>query len=403
MRNSGNSSEHQSSWVRFAVIFALLVIPVATCAQTAQLPPCPTCVTGGGTPGTLPVFTSGSTSTRGVVTNSTISQDGDGNVLLGPVVNGTPTGNITGHLGTFDGDFGGVIGADRHIEVDKYVVGVTGIIDNTSGAGVRGVATATTGDAMGVAGIAFSGDTDATGVLGRAGPLPTDEVPNPPGITYGVKARSTTTGGTGVFAVATATDGGTTGLRARVMSPNGVAALLESYGGGYLIVGSVSETGKLALVVDTAGNIYTTGSVYPGSNLGDVAERIDTTELLQPGDVVEIDPAASIHFRKSRHSFSTMVAGIVSTAPAITLASKVGGDGKSVDTRPVLALVGRVPVNATTEGGAIQVGDLLTTSSTPGVAMRCTDRSACVGAILGKALEPLKTGMGRIQVLVTLQ
>ena len=48
-------------------------------------------------------------------------------------------------------------------------------------------------------------------------------------------------------------------------------------------------------------------------------------------------------------------------------------------------------------------GDLLVTSSTPGHAMKGTDRGRLVGAVVGKALEPLQTGSGVIQVLVTLQ
>ncbi len=403
MRNPGYSSKSQSFWILLTVALALLLVPLAIYAQSPPgLPPCPTCVTGGGTPGTVPIFTNGSTATQGVVKDSRISQDADGNVLLGPVVNGTPTGNISGHLATFDGDLGGVVGADRHIDPNLFLSGVIGLIDNNSGAAVRGRANATTGSgAIGVFGRSF-GDTDAIGVSGTAGPAPTNAVPNPPGSTFGVSGRSMTTEGIGVFGVASAGEGPTVGVRARVRSPNGTAAVFDSFGGGDLIVGVISDAGVRTFRVDNAGNVYAAGSFFPGSNLADVAERIDTTELLTPGDVVEIDPANSMHFRKSRQSFSTRVAGIVSTAPAITLASKMD-QGKSADTRPVLALVGRVPVSVTTEGGAIQVGDLLTTSSTPGVAMRCSDRSACVGAILGKALEPLGSGTGRIQVLVTLQ
>lgn len=50
-----------------------------------------------------------------------------------------------------------------------------------------------------------------------------------------------------------------------------------------------------------------------------------------------------------------------------------------------------------------QPGDLLVTSSTPGYAMKGTDRNRMLGAVVGKALEPLSDGKGVIQVLVTLQ
>jgi hypothetical protein len=68
-----------------------------------------------------------------------------------------------------------------------------------------------------------------------------------------------------------------------------------------------------------------------------------------------------------------------------------------------LAVVGIVPCKVTTENGPIQIGDLLVTSSTPGRAMKGTDHSKLVRAVVGKALEPLADGLGIIQVLVTLQ
>lgn len=68
-----------------------------------------------------------------------------------------------------------------------------------------------------------------------------------------------------------------------------------------------------------------------------------------------------------------------------------------------MAVVGIVPCKVSTENGEIQVGDLLVASSTPGYAMKGTDRSKMLGAVVGKALEPLHEGKGVVQVLVTLQ
>ena len=66
----------------------------------------------------------------------------------------------------------------------------------------------------------------------------------------------------------------------------------------------------------------------------------------------------------------------------------------------MLALIGKVPVKATTENGPIKVGDLFTVSSKPGYAMRCTAAETCKGAIIGKALESLESGEGLLLVLV---
>lgn len=164
--------------------------------------------------------------------------------------------------------------------------------------------------------------------------------------------------------------------------------------------------------VQKDGNVYADGSFNCGlSSQGacfvtgsgaDVAERIDASEPLEPGDVVEIDPDNPGTFRKSRGPLSTRVAGVISTAPGVTL----GNDFDPVndrweDNRPLIALAGRVPVKVTTENGPIQVGDLLVSSSQPGVAMRCV--SDCLGAVIGKALEPLAEGQGTVLALVTLR
>jgi hypothetical protein len=50
--------------------------------------------------------------------------------------------------------------------------------------------------------------------------------------------------------------------------------------------------------------------------------------------------------------------------------------------------------------GAIRPGDLLTTSSNPGYAMKVTDRAAAFGAVIGKSLGTLDSGTGTIPILV---
>jgi hypothetical protein len=53
--------------------------------------------------------------------------------------------------------------------------------------------------------------------------------------------------------------------------------------------------------------------------------------------------------------------------------------------------------------GQIEVGDLLTTSATPGHAMKATDPSQAFGAVIGKALRPLKEGQALIPILIAMQ
>jgi hypothetical protein len=78
-------------------------------------------------------------------------------------------------------------------------------------------------------------------------------------------------------------------------------------------------------------------------------------------------------------------------------------DAKTSTTEVPMAMVGIVPTKVSAENGSIKRGDLLVTSSTFGYAMKGTDRSKMLGAVVGKALGNLDTGTGVIEVLVTLQ
>ncbi len=87
----------------------------------------------------------------------------------------------------------------------------------------------------------------------------------------------------------------------------------------------------------------------------------------------------------------------------------------------MLALAGRVPVKVTDENGPIERGDLLTTSSKSGYAMKWTlldvnqaqdfdelksmlaENERRRNAVVGKALGNLDSGDGKIVALVNLQ
>jgi len=150
------------------------------------------------------------------------------------------------------------------------------------------------------------------------------------------------------------------------------------------------------------GAYYGAGGVYPGG--ADVAERINTSEWVEPGDVVEIDPEHPGFFRKSFSPYSTKVAGIISTSPGVILGNSFDeATDDWEDNRPVLAIAGRVPLQVTAENGPIQIGDLLVSSSIPGYAMRCDDSQKAVGSVVGKAMEPLEDATGVIVVQVMLR
>jgi hypothetical protein len=53
--------------------------------------------------------------------------------------------------------------------------------------------------------------------------------------------------------------------------------------------------------------------------------------------------------------------------------------------------------------GPIEIGDLLTTAETPGHAMRVGDLLKAFGAVISKALAPLRHGRDMIAILVALE
>lgn len=137
----------------------------------------------------------------------------------------------------------------------------------------------------------------------------------------------------------------------------------------------------------------------------DFAEPFDviSNETVEPGMVVAIDPDNPGQLRISDQAYDFTVAGCVSGANGINPGLVMGQDGSEANGEFPVALSGRVYCLADANNGAIQPGDLLTTSNNPGHAMKVTDFDLAQGAIIGKAMSSLEEGTGLILVLVTLQ
>jgi len=210
----------------------------------------------------------------------------------------------------------------------------------------------------------------------------------------GVYGRSNGSSGTGVWGCSTNGTGSYGASFAGVglwgRSANGWAGYFE---GDVEVAGNINVTGAGNITLDT-GDVVLTGA--------DCAEDFDISadERVESGTVVIIDKEGSL--RASQHPYDKKVAGVVSGAgdfkPGIVLDRQ-----ESRENRVPVALMGKVECKVDAQYGPVEVGDLLTTSPTSGHAMKADDPLKAFGAVIGKALRPLKSGRGLIPVLIALQ
>jgi hypothetical protein len=134
----------------------------------------------------------------------------------------------------------------------------------------------------------------------------------------------------------------------------------------------------------------------------DLAEHFEVAEEVQPGMVVAIDPQNAGKVMLARGAYNRRVAGVISGAHDLS-AGMLLPDPSGAQNAMAVTLSGRVWVYCDADRNPIKPGDLLTTSDTPGHAMKATNYTKAQGAIIGKAMTSLKAGQGLVLVLATLQ
>jgi hypothetical protein len=203
-----------------------------------------------------------------------------------------------------------------------------------------------------------------------------------------------------------------------------VSATNTSYGSGIVPSGYAVVAYSNATAIWAQGNpagyfqgdIYAKGFLYCdkdvhvegdllliNSSSGDIAEDFDLEDgsaNAEPGTVLVIHSSGKLS--ACTEPYDTRVAGVVSGAGNLRAAIVLQRLQDRPDRSP-LALVGKALCKVDAAFGGVAAGDLLTTSATPGHAMRVADRIKAVGAILGKALHPLGAGRGLVPILVSLR
>jgi hypothetical protein len=138
----------------------------------------------------------------------------------------------------------------------------------------------------------------------------------------------------------------------------------------------------------------------------DLAEPFDVAggDAVRPGMVVSIDENRPGELKLASEAYDTRVAGVVSGANGLQPGMVMKAEGhEHADGQQPIAMTGRVWCYVDAAFGSVRPGDRLTTSPTPGHAMKATDAGRCSGAVIGKAMTELKEGKGLVLVLVNLQ
>jgi hypothetical protein len=179
---------------------------------------------------------------------------------------------------------------------------------------------------------------------------------------------------------------------------------INAAGTGFALYGKKEGDEGFAGFFD--GNVWVSKKLSIGDDIvlanADCAEDFDIAGLakVEPGTVMVIDSGGAL--RERDRAYDKRVAGVISGAgnfkPGIVLDKQ-----ESSRNRMPIALLGKVYCKVDAQYGAIEVGDLLTTSPTPGHAMRVDDPFKALGTIIGKALRPLANSQGLIPILIALQ
>ena len=125
-----------------------------------------------------------------------------------------------------------------------------------------------------------------------------------------------------------------------------------------------------------------------GSRVHDIAEVFDleTREGVVPGSIMSVDALGSGALMPAATPNDRKVVGVISGAGDFQHAMLIGSREDGSHDLPV-ALSGQVYVPVSAENGPISPGDLLVSSSSPGVAMAARDIGRSIGAVVGKALQ----------------
>ncbi|WP_324677596.1 hypothetical protein [Hymenobacter sp. GOD-10R] len=322
-------------------------------------------LTGDSADATLPGVKGENTAGDGVTGTSNTGYGVHGTSQTGYGVLGESQGS--GVVGKSTGWFGVVGLSDTGSGVYGEATGSGVIGKSKTWHGTAGFSESTTG------GAGLYGEATGPGVIGKSKTW------------HGIYGETTsTTGGAGVWGEHKGDGSGVVGI-----SQSGAGV----YGKGGRVAGFFEGR------VEVKGDLDVTGDIRLAN--ADCAEDFDIADAssVEPGTVMVLGEDA---LHASQQPYDKRVAGVISGAGAYKPGIVLDQQPARTNRKP-LALMGKVYCKVDAGYASIEVGDLLTTSATPGHAMKASEPLKAFGAVLGKALRPLKEGQGLIPVLIALQ
>ncbi|WP_261510651.1 beta strand repeat-containing protein [Chryseobacterium paludis] len=182
--------------------------------------------------------------------------------------------------------------------------------------------------------------------------------------------------------------------------------------GSALLVNHQGPSGNISVYQSASVNVarinkagrgfFNGGTQTGGADLAEVFDVEGNISDYETGDVLTISTNSDRTVEKSSKPYSNLVAGVYATRPGVLLTEEhIDAD---ISDKVPMGVIGVIPTKVCLDGGAIKRGDLLVTSSKPGVAMKANIKKVKVGQVIGKALQDYNQNeIGKIKVLVNIK
>ena len=319
----------------------------------------------------------------GVFGNSQSGSGLHGSSVNGNGIFGTSTNYTAGYFdiatvsNTSDALFAYTVGAGSGAAaISENGNGLWGITYSATAAGVLGY---NTGGGEAIVGRNVSSASGA--VVGRND-----------GTYAGVQGISGADNGIGVLAQANV-DG--------TVNSNALVASVEGTGNGNPAVFKANGA-NVARIDKTGKGFFNGGTQNSGADIAEAFDVDGNLNQYEPGDVLVISTNKDRAVERSSQPYSTLVAGVYATKPGVLLTEE--NIDTNINDKVPMGIIGVIPTKVCLQGGIIKRGDLLVTSSIPGVAMKADIDKVKVGQVIGKALQDYdENNIGKINVLVSIK